>query len=72
MVALSPDDGLIWRQLKLPSEKRPRQIRINSAVIGAIARHLIAWEWARALRKIAEPWEWRQELERRVFPRIRR
>ena len=72
MVAISPDEGLIWRQQKLPSEERLRQIRINSATIGVIARHLIAWEWARALRRIAEPWEWQQELERRVFLGIRR
>jgi hypothetical protein len=72
MAAISPNEELMWRQQKLPSEERPRQIRINSAMIGAIARHLIAWEWARALRKIAEPWEWQQELERRVFLGVRR
>jgi len=72
MVAISPDEELIWRQQKLPPEERPRQIRMNSAMIGVIARHLIAWERARALRKIAEPWKWQQEFERRSFLGIRR
>ena len=72
MAAILPDEGLTWRQQKLQPEKRPKQVRINSAVIGVIARRLMAWEWARALRKIAEPWEWQQELERRGFLGIRR
>jgi hypothetical protein len=72
MAALSLDEEPIWRQQKLQSEERPKQIRLNSAMIGAIARRLMAWERARALGKTPERWKWQQGLERRGFLRIRR
>jgi len=72
MAAILPDEGLTWRQQKLQSEERPKQIRLNSAMIGAIARRLMAWERVRALGETPERWKWQQGLERRGFLRIRR
>ena len=74
------DEGIIWRQHRLHPEERPRQIKMNAAMICTIARHLKAREWARAmgktrrqpdegynLEKSAEQWQRQKELEKRGF-----
>ena len=74
------DEEPIWRQHRLHPEERPRQIKMNAAIICTIARHLRAREWARAmgrrrgqpnngydLEKAAERWQGRKELEQRSF-----
>jgi len=74
------DEEIIWRQHRLHPEERPRQIKMNSAMINSIAQHLRAREWARAmgktrrqpnsgydLEKAAEQWKRQKELEQRGF-----
>jgi len=74
------DEEIIWRQHRLHPEERPRQIKMNAAMICTIARHLKAREWARAtgkrrrqpndgydLEKAAERWKRQKELEKRGF-----
>ena len=74
------DEEIIWRQHRLHPEERPRQIKMNAAMICTIARHLKAREWARAtgkrrrqpndgydLEKAAERWQRQKELEKRGF-----
>jgi len=85
MAAVSPDEEIIWRQHRLHPEARPRQIKMNAAMICTIARHLRAREWARAmgkrrrqpgngydLEKAAEQWKRRKELEQRGFSEVKR
>ena len=75
------DEQLIWKQHRLHPEERPRQIKMNAAMINSIAQHLRAREWARAmgktrrqqdngkgLEKLAEQWKRQKELEQRGFP----
>lgn len=75
------DGQTIWKRHRLHPEERPRQIKMNSAMINSIAQHLRAREWARAmgktrrqhnnghdLEKEAEQWLRRRDLERRGFP----
>jgi len=75
------DDEIIWTQHRLHPEEGPRQIKMNAAMINAIAQHLKAREWARAmgktrrqpnggydLEKAAEQWKRQKELEQRGFP----
>jgi len=72
------DNGIIWTQHRLHPEERPRQIKMNAAMINSIAQHLKAREWARAmgktrrqpnggydLEKAAEQWKRQKELEQR-------
>ena len=72
------DDEIIWTQHRLHPEERPRQIKMNAAMINSIAQHLKAREWARAmgktrrqpnggydLEKAAEQWKRQKELEQR-------
>jgi len=72
------DEEIIWTQHRLHPEERPRQVRMNAAMICAIAQHLRAREWARALgktrrqpndgynlEKAAEQWKRQKELEQR-------
>ena len=72
------DEEIIWRQHRLHPEERPRQIKMNAAMINSIAQHLRAREWARAmgktrrqpkggydLEKAAEQWKRQKELEER-------
>jgi len=74
------DEEIIWRQHRLYPEERPRQIKMNAAMINSIAQHLRAREWARAmgktrrqpnggydLEKAAEQWKRQKELEQRGF-----
>jgi len=74
------DEEMIWKQHRLHPEERPRQIKMNSAMINSIAQHLRAREWARAmgktrrqpnggydLEKAAEQWKRQKELEQRGF-----
>lgn len=74
------DEQVIWRQHRLHPEERPRQIKMNAAMINSIAQHLRAREWARAmgktrrqpgggfdLEKAAERWKRQKEVERRGF-----
>jgi len=76
------DEEIIWKQHRLHPEERPRQIKLNAAIICTIAQHLKAREWARArgktrrqqdngegLEKLAEQWQRQKELEQRGFPR---
>ncbi len=75
------DEEIIWKQHRLHPEERPRQIKMNAAMICTIAQHLRAREWARAmgkttrqpndgydLEKAAERWRRQKELEPRGFP----
>jgi len=75
------DEEIIWKQHRLHPEERPRQIKMNAAMINSIAQHLKAREWARAmgktrrqpngdhdLEKAAEQWKRQKELEQRGFP----
>ena len=75
------DEEVIWTQHRLHPEERPRQIKMNAAMINSIAQHLKAREWARAmgktrrqlngdhdLEKAAEQWKRQKELEQRGFP----
>ena len=75
------DEEIIWKQHRLHPEERPRQIKMNAAMICTIAQHLRAREWARAmgkrrrqpndgynLEKAAEQWKRQKELEQRGFP----
>lgn len=75
------DEEIIWTQHRLHPEERPRQIKMNAAMICTIAQHLRAREWARALgktrrqpsdgydlEKAAERWRRQKELEQRGFP----
>ena len=75
------DEQLIWKQHRLHPEERPRQIKMNAAMINSIAQRLRATEWARAmgktrrqqdngkgLEKLAEQWKRQKELEQRGFP----
>lgn len=75
------DEEIIWKQQRLHPEERPRPIKMNAAMINAIAMHLRAREWARALgktrrqpndgcdlEKAAEQWKRQKELEQRGFP----
>jgi len=75
------DEEIIWKQHRLHPEERPRQIKMNAAMINSIAQHLRAREWARAmgktrrqrdngkgLEKLAEQWKRQKELEQRGFP----
>ncbi|MBA7636252.1 hypothetical protein ES703_43868 [subsurface metagenome] len=75
------DEEIIWKQHRLHPEERPRQIKMNSAMINSIAQHLRAREWARAmgktrrqsndgynLEKAAEQWKRQKEFEQRGFP----
>ena len=79
------DEEIIWKQHRLHPEERPRQIKMSAAMVNAIARHLRAREWARAmgktrrqpndsydLEKAAEQWKRQKELERRGFPGAKR
>jgi len=72
------DEEIIWKQHRLHPEERPRQIKMNAAMINSIAQHLRAREWARAmgkmrrqpndgynLEKAAEQWKRQKELEQR-------
>ncbi|MFQ5873052.1 MAG: hypothetical protein ACE5JL_04535 [Dehalococcoidia bacterium] len=72
------DDEIGWRQHRWGDEDRPRQIKMNAAMICRIAQHLKAAEWARAmgktkkapgdgydLEKAAERWKRQKELEQR-------
>ena len=72
------DEEIIWKQQRLHPEERPRQVKMNAAMINAIAMHLKAREWARAmgktrrqpnggydLEKAAEQWKRQKELEQR-------
>ncbi len=72
------DEEIIWKQHRLHPEERPRQIKMNAAMINSIAQHLKAREWARALgkrrgrpndgydlEKAAEQWQRQKELEQR-------
>lgn len=74
------DEEIIWRQRRLYPEKRPRQVKMNAAMISSIARHLRAREWARAmgkarkqpndgyeLEKAAEQWERQKNLSGEAF-----
>jgi len=74
------DDEIIWTQHRLHPEERPRQIKMNAAMMNSIAQHLMAREWARAmgktrrqpnggydLEKAAEQWKRQKELEQRGF-----
>ena len=74
------DEEVVWRQHRLHPEERPRQIKMNAAMICTIALHLRAREWARAmgktrrqpndgynLEKAAEHWKRQKELEQRGF-----
>jgi len=76
------DEELIWKQHRLHPEERPRQIKMNAAMITSIAQHLRAREWARALgktrrqpngdhdlEKAAEKWQRQKELEQRSISR---
>jgi len=85
MAAVSPDEEIIWRQYRLHPEARPRQIKMNAAMICTIARHLRAREWARAMGKrrrqpgngydleeSAERWKRQKELEQRGFSGAKR
>ncbi len=84
MAAVSPDEEIIWRQYRLHPEARPRQIKMNAAMICTIARHLRAREWARAtgkrrqssdgydLEEAAEQWKRQKELEQRGFSEAKR
>jgi len=75
------DEDIVWKQHRLHPEERPRQIKMNSAMINCIAQRLRATEWARAmgkkrrqpddgynLEKAAEQWKRQKELEQRGFP----
>lgn len=76
------DEQTIWKQHRLHPEERPRQIKMNSAMINYIAMNLRTREWARAmgtgkrrrqrgvydLEKAAEQWKRQKELEKRGFP----
>ena len=76
------NEEIIWKQHRLHPEERPRQIKMNAAMINSIAQHLKAREWARAmgktrkqrgngeegLEKFAERWKRQKELEQRGFP----
>lgn len=78
------DEEIIWRQHRLHPEERPRQIKMNAAMICTIAQHLRAREWARAmgkrrqpgngynLEKAAEQWKRQKELEQRGFSGAKR
>ena len=72
------DEEVIWTQHRLHPEEKPRQIKMNAAMMCSIARHLMAREWARAmgktkrqpnggydLEKAAEQWKRQKELEQR-------
>jgi len=72
------DEEIIWKQHRLHPEERPRQIKMNAAMINSIAQHLRAREWAKAmgktrrqpnngndLEKAAEQWKRQKELEQR-------
>ncbi len=74
------NEEIIWRQHRLHPEQRPRQIKMNAAMICTIARHLRAREWAGAmgktrrqpndgynLEKAAERWKRQKEPEKRGF-----
>jgi len=75
------DEEIIWKQQRLHPEERPRQVKMNAAMINSIAMRLRATEWARALgktrrqqdngedlEKLAEQWKRQKELEQRSFP----
>jgi|GEM_PF-1353120 len=75
------DEDIVWKQHRLHPEERPRQIKMNAAMICTIAMHLKAREWARAmgktrrqpndgynLEKAAEQWKRQRELNQRGFP----
>ena len=77
------DEEIIWTQHRLHPEERPRQIKMNAAMINSIAQHLRAREWARAmgktrrqqdngkgLEKLAEQWKRQKELEQRGSPKM--
>ena len=77
------DEDIIWTQHRLHPEEGPRQIKMNAAMINAIAQHLKAREWARAmgktrrqpngsydLEKAAEQWKRQKELEQRGSPEM--
>jgi len=77
------DEEIIWTQHRLHPEERPRQIKMNAAMINSIAQHLKAREWARAmgktrrqlnngndLEKAAEQWKRQKELEQRGSPEM--
>ena len=77
------DDEIIWTQHRLHPEEGPRQIKMNAVMINAIAQHLKARGWARAmgktrrqlnngndLEKAAEQWKRQKELEQRGSPEM--
>ena len=78
------EEEMVWRQHRLHPEERPRQIKMNAAMINSIAQHLRAREWARAmgkrrqpgngydLEKAAEQWKRQKELEQRGFSGAKR
>jgi len=74
------DEEIIWKQQRLHPEERPRQVKMNAAMINSIAMRLRATEWARALgktrrqqdngeglEKLAKQWKRQKELEQRSF-----
>ena len=48
------DTEVIWKVYKPPEEGKKEGVRLNAAAISALAMHLRAVEWARAMRRVRQ------------------